>query len=285
MHTTASDGELSPQQLIDYALKRGVEIIAITDHDEIKGIDEALEYAKHKNITVVPGIEVSCFQEYFFSEIDVIGLFIDHKSEAIQQLSVKFKEFRAEEKKEMIKKLNSLGYDITFEELLKKVNGSIGRPHIAKVLIEKYPNQFSSINDVFDKLIGKGKPAYAQRKKLSIKDAVGIIQTAGGIAILAHPGRYRKNEMLEIISIFSLAGGDGMEADYPYEQLMKTSNLINLELRALAGEKNLLISGGSDFHDMERGSEIGDAGVNKDEFKLLKQKALMPLRGKMHNGI
>ncbi|MBI5392775.1 PHP domain-containing protein [Candidatus Woesearchaeota archaeon] len=274
MHTTASDGELTPKKLVASALQKKMKAIAITDHDEVKGIDEALEYARGKGIEVISGIEISCLEKEFVSEIDIIGLFIDHKSNAIQKLSERFKQDRVEEKKEMVIKLNALGYAITFEEVLQKVNGSIGRPHIAKILIEKYPDKFITINHVFDTLIGKGKPAFVQRKKLLIQEAVDIIKQADGISVLAHPGRYAKNEMQKIIERFAESKGIAIEADYPYDKIMKTSNAANLELnlqlRKIAKEKNLLVSGGSDFHDKERGSEIGDAGLEEKEFALLR---------------
>ncbi|MBS3136875.1 PHP domain-containing protein [Candidatus Woesearchaeota archaeon] len=277
LHTNASDGELTPKELVALAIEKKMEIIAITDHDEINGIDEALKYAGGKDITIIPGIEISCFEKDFSSEIDVIGIFIDHKCETMKKLSKLFKKFRVEEKNEMITKLNSLGYVITFEEVLQKADGSIGRPHIAKVLIEKYHEKFTTINQVFDTLIGRGKPAFVQRKKLLIKEAIDAIKSAGGVSILAHPARYIKKEMLQIITRFADSGGIAIETDYPYDKIMKFTNSINIsiniKLRKIAKEKNLLISGGSDFHDKERGSVMGVAGLEKEEFALLKAAA------------
>ncbi|MBS3072632.1 PHP domain-containing protein [Candidatus Pacearchaeota archaeon] len=269
IHTNFSDGVFSPKEIVDLAIKNKMKAIAITDHDTISGLKEAIEYSKDKNLEFVPGVEFSCHEEFYTQTIDVLGLFINHKNEELNEFIKKCQGDRIKEKKEIIKKLNNLGYEITFDELLKESGDSLGRPVIGKILVSKYPNEFSNVDDVFKKLIGEGKPAFVPRQKTSIKQAINIIKRSGGISILAHPGRYG-NFVFEIIGKFEKDGGNGMEVDYPYNKILGTGNEINDKLRVVAKEKNLLISGGSDFHDFERGSLIGDAGLTETEFDKLK---------------
>jgi len=206
IHTTASDGSLSPKEVIDLAIKKGMKAIAITDHDTLSGIPEALEYAKEKNIEVIPGVEISCHEKDYKVAIDVLGLFIDYRN----------------------KELN---------RFLEKI-----REEVVNV----------------------------PRKKASIKEAVDSIKTAGGIPILAHPGRY-SNESMKIMEKFIEDGGMGIEAYYPYDKILGLKKDVNPIFKRITQEKNLLISGGSDFHDFERGSEIGDAGIDEKEFDILKR--------------
>ena len=273
MHTTASDGKFSPAEVVELAVKKGMRAIAITDHDTVSGIAEALRVCKEHHITLVEGVELSCQEAQFKGTIDVLGLFIDHQSKELNEFIQKCRTDRVIEKREMIEKLNALGYAITFEELYAIAGESLGRPHVAKVLIKKYPEEFSSIEDVFQKLIGDNKKAFVFRKKTSIKEAIDVVKAAHGIAILAHPGRYREFE--KVVDFFAQCGGDGIEVDYPYDKILKIDaqkNMqINAKLREIAQQKKLLCSGGSDFHDFERGSEIGDGGVTDEEFAALQK--------------
>lgn len=273
IHSTASDGNFSPTEVIDIAIKNEMKAIAITDHDTVSGIQEAIDYSKDKQIEFIPGIEISCKESEFKPTIDILGLFIDHNNQELINFLDKIKKDRVEEKKIIIKKLNNLGYEITLEELLKKADDSLGRPHIARILIEKYPEKFSTVDQVFNELIGEGKPAFHPRDKITMEKAINVINSAGGISILAHPGRYL-NEYPDIIKKLISLNGDGIEVDYPYSKILKISeeksDEINNHLRETASKENLLMSGGSDFHDFERGSEIGDAGLSEEEFQKLK---------------
>jgi len=269
IHSTASDGKFSPSDVVDMAVERGMEAIAITDHDTVSGLDEASIRAKERGLELVSGVEISCSISELNCVVDVLGLFIDYKNEELRKVLDGVKKDRVEEKKEIVKKLNELGYEITFNELLKEAKDSLGRPHIAKILARKYPEKFKDINDAFDKLIGNGKPAFIERPRISIKKTIDIIKKAGGISILAHPGRYF-NEDDKIIEKFISAGGKGIEVNYPYDKILKIDKDLNPKYRKIAEEKGLLMSGGSDFHRKDRGSEIGDGGLERDEFEKLK---------------
>ena len=167
IHTNKSDGVLSPEEVVDIAIEKGIKAIAITDHDVVDGVSEAIEHAKGKSIDIIPGIEIGCDEsDNGFKEIHVIGLFVDYKNKDLIRFTEEIKNQRRNQKREMINKLNKLGYAISFDEVAKSVKGAFGRPHISKMLIKKYPDQFSSIQEVFGKLVGVGKPAYVDRKKI-----------------------------------------------------------------------------------------------------------------------
>jgi 3',5'-nucleoside bisphosphate phosphatase len=260
-HTTASDGEQTPEELVDCAIKRGLSAIAITDHDVVDAVQPALNYAQNKNIEIVPGIEIRCYeQDKGFREIDVLGLLVNHVHPEMIALTENGKNERVKQKRKMIRKLQEAGLDINFDDVAATVGGAFGRPHIAKFLLKKYPEKFSSIQDVFDKHIGFGKHAYVPREeKLSMKEAVRVIHASGGVAILAHPRAYAQDESLRLITLFQEAGGDGIETYYPYYIVfpqLKIDKRGNDELVAfyknVAQERGLLESGGCDHHGEKR---------------------------------
>ena len=256
-HTIASDGELTPKELVDLAMEKGLSAIAITDHDSLDSIKPALEYSKGKNIEIIPGIELSCDDSLLdYDKIDVLGLFIDPKNKRLVNLVKKINERREENKKRVIRKLKGFGYEIDYEDVKKTVKGTFGRPHIAKYLLKKYHSEFKSVADVFDKLIGTGKKAFIKTNdRVSIKDGIKIIHEAGGISILAHPGVYPKDNSVKIIDYFIKNGGDGIETYYPYHIICPQLDIDgkgNRKLvdfyRKIAKSKKILESGGNDHH-------------------------------------
>jgi 3',5'-nucleoside bisphosphate phosphatase len=260
-HTIASDGELTPEELVDLAIEKKLSAIAITDHDSIASLEKAIEYSKDKNIEVIPGIELSCDDPLFeHDKIDVLGLFIDPRNQKLMNLLKHINDKREENKKQIIEKLKSLGYKIEYEDVKKTVGGTFGRPHIAKYLLKEYPDKFTSVRDVFDELLGVGKKAFLETKdRVSIKNGIKTVQEAGGVAILAHPGIYPKEESVKIIDFFIEKGGDGIETYYPYyivcpeKNLDKKGNADLIEYyRSVAISKKILESGGNDHHDKHR---------------------------------
>lgn len=256
-HTVASDGELTPEELVDLAVKNGLSAIAITDHDSLGSIEAAIKYSNGKNIEIVPGIELSCDDPILDNDkIDVLGLFIDQKNKKMINIIKKINEKREENKKKTIAKLKGLGYEIEYEDVRKTAKGAFGRPHIAKYLLKKYPEKFCSVADVFDKLIGTSKKGFIKTyDRVSIKDAVKAIHEAGGISILAHPGIYSKGDSAKIIDYFIENGGDGIETYYPYHLICPHLDIDeegNRKLvdfyRKLAKSKSILESGGNDHH-------------------------------------
>ncbi|MBI3034766.1 PHP domain-containing protein [Candidatus Woesearchaeota archaeon] len=260
-HTNASDGELNPKETVDLAIKRGLNALAITDHDTVDALGQAISYAKNKSIEIVPGIEIECSEpRHGFKKVHMLGLLIDYNNSSLLNLTKKSKEGRIRQKRKIIKRLNSLGFDITFNEVSSTVKGSFGRPHVAKILLKKYPGEFASIRDVFDRYIGEGRPAYVPRKNMvTLKEAISIVKNANGIPILAHPGVFKKEGSLQLIDIFCDSGGEGIETYYPYHivcpelKINKEGNDLMIKFyREAAKSKNLLESGGNDFHGSYR---------------------------------
>ncbi|MBR9702034.1 PHP domain-containing protein [Candidatus Pacearchaeota archaeon] len=274
IHTTASDGSLSPKEVIDKAIEKGITCLAITDHDTIDGLREAVEYAKQKDFDLILGVEIGYDDfESDISDIHIIGLGVDFLNKELIDACEELKKNRVLQKKEMVGKLNKLGYEITFEEVLKETTGtSIGRPHIARVLIKKYPGEFQDIHETFVKLLDSGKKAFVSQKKFSLQKVIQLINDAGGITILAHPGLCENDD--EIIEKFIAAGGEGIEINYPYERLGKDERLNNKYLK-IAEENGLLISGGSDFHSDQESTEIGSYGITKEQFEVLKKRLIV----------
>src|SRR3989338_1390328 len=279
-HTVASDGELTAEQLVDLAVEKNLSAIAITDHDSIGSVKKAIEYSKGKNMEIVPGVELSCDDPLFnYDKIDILGLLIDPDNKKLNNLLEHIKNKREENKKRIIEKLKNLGYEIDYEDVKKTVKGTFGRPHIAKYLLKKYPNEFSSVRDVFDKLIGRGKKAYLDTKgRVSIKDGIKTIKEAGGVAILAHPGVYQKEDSVKLIDYFIDNGGDGIETYYPYHiicQELKIDKKGNQEMmnfyKKIAKSKKLLESGGNDHHGNYRFT-LGEVKIPESVLENLKNR-------------
>ena len=279
-HTVASDGEMTPEELIDIAIEKKLTAIAITDHDSIGSLKRAIEYSKGKNIELIPGVELSCDDPLFnYDKIDVLGLFIDFNNGKLIDLIDHMVNKREENKKQIIEKLKGRGYEIEYEDVKKTVKGSFGRPHIAKYLLKKYPGRFTSVRDVFDKLIGKGKEAFLEtRDRVSIEEAIKIIKGAGGISILAHPGIYPKENSIKLIDFFIEKGGDGIETYYPYHIICPELNLdkkqneqlINF-YKKIVESKDVLESGGNDHHGNYRPT-LGEVKIPEEVLENLRKR-------------
>lgn len=240
IHTTASDGRLSPQEIVDHAMAMGLTHIAITDHDTVNAIITLynLDYLKNRNITMIPGIEFST--DLPLHEVHILGYFIDiFNTELQSQLNLIVAD-RWERVKRTIIKLEDLGYIVDYERVVELAGGttSVGRPHIARVLVEK--GYFASVTDVFNALLYKNGPAYVPHYKLDYQSVIKLIHQAGGISVLAHPGLIGNDQIVhEIIN----AGIQGIEVYHPCH----TADQINQYLK-LAEHYNTIITGGSDFH-------------------------------------
>lgn len=266
VHTNKSDGILSPKEVVDRAYKNGVEILAITDHDTINGLSEAIDEAKVKNIKLIPGIEFSC--NYNNESIHLLGFFGDdsYKSEDFIEILNNIQEKRLLRAKKMIEKLSDeFNININFEDVLKHGKNIIARPHIAKAIIDAgYPYTHDYI---FDNFIGKDKPAYVPTNKITIEEGIELLHKFNALVFLAHPVLI-KNSPLEDFLKFNL---DGIEAIYFLNSKEDEKYLLNF-----AKEHNLLVSAGSDCHgdfkNDKRHGDIGDMSL-KDEYlnKLLEK--------------
>ena len=251
-HTTASDGKLTPTELVRLAVKNRLSAIAMTDHDSVNGVDEAIKAAKDK-IEIIPGVEITC-DDSGYVDTHILGLFIDHRHKAMKSLLKKSQKYREQQKKGTIKKFQKLGFKITYSEVRKLAKGEIGRPHIAKIILKNNPDKVSSFDDVFDKYLAVGKLAYVERRnKISVKDAIKAVHAAKGLVFISHPGVYDNFDIDKFIDYFLKSGGDGIETYYSYETSRyhtgkQANKRIISKFRKIVKEKNILETGGSDFH-------------------------------------
>lgn len=245
-HSNKSDGSFSPAELVGYAVEKGLSAIALTDHDTVDGIEEALRAAEGKGIEVIPGIEFS--SEYEGQDIHIVGLYIDYRSDYFRNRLVHFVNGRKLRNEEMCRRLTAIGMPIDYEELVKKYPGSvITRGHMARYLLEQ--GYTKSIKEAFDRYIGDGKPCFVPRKKISPMRAVEIILKAGGFPILAHPLLYHmgRERLEELVIRLKEVGLQGLEAVYSTH-----TPSDERRMRELALKHNLCISGGSDFHGVAK---------------------------------
>ena len=266
-HTTASDGKLSSRELIDMSIMNGLEGIAITDHDSVSGISEAIKYSKGKNIEVVPGIEISCDCEGRTKDVHIVGMFIDYKNPEFGKISEQAKKNRKITAVKILDNLKDFGFDIPIEDLEKQ--NHFARPYIAELLMEKYPKDFPNWDFVFDEYLGSRGKIKVAPVAPEMKYAIDVIHSTNGIAILAHPGYFRDNDNY-FIDKFIRLGGDGIETETIYSSFDNPERLRE-KYRKIAKENNLLISGGSDFHYKKEGKNVGCAGISKKEFLKLKE--------------
>lgn len=247
LHTTASDGRLSPAQLVSLAKSRGLEVISITDHDSVGGIDETMhEAAKLPSIAVIPGVEINT--DLATGELHVLGYFLDYKDKELLEALEQIRESRVGRARKMVEKLKAMGMPIDWERVLDLAKGeSICRPHIAQAMLEK--GYITSEREAFDKYIGRNGNAYVERNKIKPVDAVRIIKKAGGLPVLAHPADI--DDLDRILEELIEAGLSGLEAYYgkytqhTIQRLVKTAK--NLKL---------LTTGGTDYHHFQDGEEV-----------------------------
>ncbi|MBU1862447.1 MAG: PHP domain-containing protein [Candidatus Omnitrophica bacterium] len=246
LHSTYSDGTYTPAELIHMAEMKGMEAIGITDHDTINHIKEVHKLgAKAKLRDVLAGVEVSA--EFSSGTMHIVGYFVDPDNTDLCDMLNRFTAGRSERNPQIIEKLNALGVSITYDEVLKEANGaSVGRPHIANVMVQK--GAVRSMKEAFDKYLAKGAPAYVNRTRASSEKIIAVIKKAGGVSFLAHPrqlGVGKKKELERIVARLADEGLDGIEA---YSSSHTREDVHRYE--GLAQKYQLLLSGGSDFHGL-----------------------------------
>lgn len=265
IHTYYSDSSLSPKEVVEEASQRHLDCIAITDHDTIDGISPAREAALGYGIEVLAGIEFS--SQIHGKDVHILGYLFDHADPEITKMIGLIQNSRIDRMRAMIGKLNDLGINnIDFEEVQVLVNSkSIGRPHLATVLMQK--GWVRSRQEAFDKYLADGAPACVQNVYQSPAEAVELIKNAGGVAVLAHPMITKIDELIpELVR----KGLDGLEAAYP-----NASRSIADFYKNLARKYDLIITGGSDSHgNIKRNTWIGKMTVDYEIVEQLKQKAI-----------
>ena len=244
IHTTASDGSLTPTQVVQLARKKGFSLIAVTDHDTMGGVAEALEAGKKYNVDVVPGVEISSGVTL---EVHMLGYGMSPDHPVMKAMMEDMRAARVERMERIIENLQKMGVPITVEEVEAVAGGAIGRPHIAQVLIAH--GLVPDVRTAFREYIGVGAQAYVERRKMTSEQVVANIRDAGGVPVLAHGGllRISEVELNQWIDSMAKKGLMGLECYHNAH----TPQMERL-LRAAAERNGLLVTGGSDFHGASR---------------------------------
>ncbi len=263
-HSTASDGSMTPAELVRYAFEKGLGVVALTDHDTVSGVEQAVEEGNKLGIEVIPGVEISVS---FEPEMHLLGYFFNGNYNSILKTLEELRERREQRNPRIVSKLKELGFDITLSEVNSQAaGGNVGRPHIARVMMGK--GYVASIEEAFDKYLDSGRPAYFKKDKLTPAEGISEIARAGGVPVLAHPIYLNMSvDRLDILlGQLSGMGLKGIEAYYTENTAEQT-----LELLQLAQKHKLLVTGGSDFHgSFKPNIEIGSGrGLLKVPYSLL----------------
>ena len=261
LHTTASDGVMTPSAIVRYAKGKGLQAIAITDHDTIEGLEEGLLEGERIGFEVIAGIEISA--DHSPGSMHLLGYFLDIHHPLLKVKLDYLQKARAERNPKIIQNLNRLGVRISYEEVVKASGGGqVGRPHFAQVLIEKgYARTFQ---EAFDRFLKKGAPAYVDKLRFKSKEAISFIRDAGGIPVLAHPKTVATNgssSFEKILRELMEEGLKGIEVFYPEHTPPDVA-----QFKAMAERYGLLMTGGTDYHGIEK--EALDIGVGRGEMKL-----------------
>jgi len=252
LHTTASDGRLAPEEVVRLAAGKGLTVIAITDHDSVEGVLPALEAATaFPPLRVIPGVEINT--DAPSGAVHILGYFMDYEDMEFQSGLKVLRHSRELRAKKMIAKLDGLGVHVDWQRVQElAAGGSIGRPHIAQVMLEN--GHISSFEEAFIKYIGRRGPAYVTRVRLSPVEAVQMVVRAGGLPVLAHPADINNLEAL-VVKLKGV-GLVGLEAYYNGYRRSTVQRLVGL-----AKKHALLTSGGSDFHGLGGADETPIGGV------------------------
>lgn len=270
VHSNASDGTLTPSEVVHLALQKNLAAIALSDHDTVKGVPEAISAAEGTTLEVVPATELSCY--YRNVEIHVLGLFVDYKDADFQAKLEELEQERMQRNLDMIALFQRDNISITLEELQAgNPKSVITRAHFARVLVEK--GYCKDKNAAFDRYVGVGCPYYLPKPQITPELSLPLITKAGGIPILAHPMLYKLGyrQVEELIQYLIPLGLKGIEAYHSSNNISQSD-----KLRSLALKYHLVVSGGSDFHgankpDIELGTGRGGLRITESILDAIKQ--------------
>lgn len=272
VHSNNSDGTLSPEEVVLYTKSKGLSAIALTDHDTVSGVEEAVKKGEAIGLTVVPGIEFSA--DYNGKEVHMLGYFMDYKNPELLEKLNYLVESRTKRNVQILDKLASLGMPLTFEDLGEGYGPDtvLTRAHFAAALLKK--GYIKTRDQAFNKYIGAGKPAYVARERFTTTQCIDMIHNAGGLAVLAHPKLYgfSNSEVTQVIKDLASKGLDGVECIYATHTQNETAHLLQV-----CKNLNLLPTGGSDFHgdnkpNLDLGSGYGHMQVPYELLEDMKNK-------------
>jgi predicted metal-dependent phosphoesterase TrpH len=266
LHTTASDGQCAPADLVARARDAGITVLAVTDHDTMAGVSEAAAHAARLGLGFVPGIEMTAVHDGH--DVHVLGYWVDSDSPALAALLHALRASRRERAREIAQRLAREGAPIDITELVDgaaETGRSIARPAIARALIRR--GHVGTVSEAFDRFLSEGRPAYVSHRGPSPIDVVGAIVAAGGMASLAHPGPLNRDELIPALVPAGLAA---VEAYHSAHDERTRSRYL-----AVAVEHGLVVTGGSDFHGPEarRAELFGRVGLPAEEFSRLLARA------------
>jgi len=263
-HSTASDGKLRPSEVVHFAAQVGLGTLALTDHDTTDGVVEAQQAGRELGLEVISGIEINSEGEH--GDAHILGYFVDPAEPHLQEQLEAIRDARVGRARGMLKKLAAMGMPIAWERVMAMAGdaSSIARPHIARAMIEA--GYVATTQEAFDKYISNEGPAYVNRLRMTMDEAVDFIHGAGGAAVMAHPA---ESKLVHLIPQLVQAGLDGLEVYYPKHTPEQQSELL-----ALAQRYNLVTTGGSDFHTLDDPSHghIGCVDVPPDVVQKLRAR-------------
>ncbi len=278
-HTTFSDGTDTPEELVSKAAAAGIRVLAVTDHDNVRGVGEARAAGEKAGVHVLPAIELSTAREEKrdFVDINILGYGIDPDDPTLQAKLEEVIESRIEQKIRQVRRLHDYGLHVPEQDVLDLAGyGVPGRGHIAEIAVKHNRDKFTRKQDVFDEYLASDArtPTYVQRRfSLTVKAAIKLIHKAGGKAVLAHPGVYKGVCNLEdAVRRMAEAGLDGLEVFYPYGSEARGGSADELVPRfaGLAERLGLFATGGSDYHGGNKKIRLGEAGLEWEQWERLR---------------
>jgi len=265
VHTTASDGSLTPAEVVRLALEQGLAAIALTDHDTVEGLVEARAAANGTGLEVVPGVEIS--SDWPVGDFHILGLYVDPWDGPFNECMQSMKAARLQRARKMLERLAALGMPLEWDEVVRFCNGNctIGRLHIARAMVHR--GYVPDVHQAFQRYIGRDGPAYVPRLRMTPVEVIGLIRRAGGVAVLAHPAA---SGLVEHIPTLASLGLQGVEVWYPAHSPEDVRALLRL-----ARQHRLLVTGGSDFHGfgLGAGAPLGSVSVSLRVLRQLQRAA------------
>lgn len=264
-HTTASDGQHSPEELLRLAAGAGVTVLAVTDHDTVAGLPACEEAARALGLSLVSGIELTAFVHG--KEAHLLGHFLDYREPRLAGFSDLLRSEREKRMVQMVEKMRGLGFPVTMEQVRALAKDAhLARPHLARVLVEQ--RWCESTKEAFDRFLGDGKPAWVDRYRLSGEDAIALIRGAGGTATAAHPGSSKLERYdLSALKEAGLAGLEVLHSDH--------DPATRERFLGIARELGLVPTAGSDFHGekVAPGRRLGTVSMERSAFEALRERA------------
>ncbi len=249
-HTTASDGILTPREIVRLAARLKVEYLGITDHDTTLGLKEALEEARNWDVEVVPGVELSV--EWPTGEMHILGYYVPPEGGRLEEKLEELREDRRARVARIIEKLKDLGIILDLDEVYELVGGSVGRPHIARLMVSK--GYVSSVEEAFEKYLKRGAPAYVEKRWLKPSEAIRLLRECGAIPVLAHPVTLNIGTS-ELDNLISKLKGTGLMGVEVYTPIHTESRIA--AYKEIAEKHGLICTGGTDFHgDQDSGIRL-----------------------------